>query len=85
MVLNVLGPSCYSTLLYPNTLQTQSNVLVDRSQVSDGRLHCAGLDHWCQQDGNVDMVRHAGVTAHGQEGGGAHAVTNVAHLSSTCH
>ena len=42
------------------------------------RLHGAGLHHRGQEQGHLDLVHHRGVVAaHGEEDGGAHAVTNV--------
>ena len=46
----------------------------------EGECHGVGLHHGGEQDGHSDVVQDGGggCAAHGQEGGGAHAVADVA-------
>ena len=58
-----------------------------RSDVLEREGHVVWLHHGGEQDGHGDVVQDGGGVgaAHGQEGGGAHAVPDVAHLTLARH
>ena len=58
----------------------------DRYHVLEWERHGVGLHHWGQEDGDANLIYYGGVVAaHCKEGGGAHAVANVAYFLGPCY